>query len=62
MDKNRIEGTKHEFKGAVKEVVGQVTGNKTKEATGNLEKNAGKVQDAIGKLADKARHDAKKHR
>jgi len=61
MDKNRTEGTKHEIKGAVKEGVGKVTGNKAKEAAGNIEKNAGKAQNAVGKAADKARDNAKKH-
>ncbi len=36
MNKNRAEGTKHEVKGAIKEVAGKVTGNKVKEATGYL--------------------------
>ena len=60
MDKNRTEGLKHEVKGAVKEVAGKVTGNKLREAEGNLEKNAGKVQNAVGKSADKARTEIKK--
>ena len=60
MDKNRTEGLKHEVKGAVKEVAGKVTGNKLREAKGNLEKNAGKVQNAVGKSADKARDEIKK--
>ena len=34
MDKNRTEGTKHEIKGAVKELVGKVTGNRSKEIAG----------------------------
>ncbi len=55
MDKNRTEGTKHEIKGVVKEAIGKVTGNKTREATGNIEKNIGKVQNAIGKSADEIR-------
>jgi uncharacterized protein YjbJ (UPF0337 family) len=37
MDKNRTEGTKHEVKGTVKEGIGKVTGNKSKEAAGNIE-------------------------
>ena len=60
MDKNRTEGTKHEIKGAIKEGAGKVTGNKTKEVSGNIEKNVGKGQKEIGKAADKARSDAKK--
>lgn len=60
MDKNRTEGLKLEVKGAVKEVAGKVTGNKLREAEGNLEKNAGKLQNAVGKSADKARAEIKK--
>ena len=55
MDKNRTEGLKKEIKGGTKEVVGKVTGNKSKEIAGNVEKNVGKAQNAIGKAADKAR-------
>jgi uncharacterized protein YjbJ (UPF0337 family) len=61
LDKNRTEGTKHEIKGAVKEVIGKVTGNKAKEVAGTIEKNAGKVQNEVGKAADKAR-DAQRKR
>jgi len=52
MDKNRTEGTKHEIKGAVKEAIGKVTGNTTKEVIGNMEKHEGKAQKEIGKMHD----------
>jgi uncharacterized protein YjbJ (UPF0337 family) len=52
MNDNRIEGTKHEVKGAVKEGVGKLTGNTSKEVAGNLEKNAGKVQKNVGQAQD----------
>lgn len=48
MDKNRTEGTKHEIKGAIKEVAGKVTGNKAREVAGNVEKNVGKMQNEVG--------------
>lgn len=58
MDKNRTEGTKHEVKGAIKEGIGKVTGQPAKEAAGNIEKNAGKIQKEIGKEHDRQRdHD-----
>ncbi|MEO8741879.1 MAG: CsbD family protein [Lysobacteraceae bacterium] len=60
MDKNRTVGTKHEIKGAVKEFVGKVTGDRVKEAKGNAEKNIGKVQKAAGVAIDKARDANKK--
>jgi uncharacterized protein YjbJ (UPF0337 family) len=55
MDKNRIEGTKHEIKGGAKEAAGKVTGNHARELSGNLEKNAGKIQKEVGKANDQAR-------
>jgi len=60
MDKNRTDGTKHEIKGAVKELVGKVTGNTSKEIAGNLEKNLGKVQRKAGEASDEIRDAAKK--
>jgi len=60
MDKDRKEGLKHEVKGAAKEIAGKVTGNKLREAEGSLEKNFGKIQNAAGKAADKARDEVKR--
>jgi uncharacterized protein YjbJ (UPF0337 family) len=52
MDTNREKGAGHELKGSVKEGVGKVTGNRSQQLEGNLEKNAGKVQHAVGKASD----------
>lgn len=60
MDKDRKDGLKHEVKGAVKEAEGKVTGDKLRQAQGNIEKNVGKIQNAAGKAADKARDKVKK--
>ncbi len=60
MDIDRKEGLKHEVKGTAKEVAGKVTGNKLREAEGNIEKNVGKIQHAAGKAADDARDEVKK--
>ena len=60
MDKDRKEGLKHEIKGSAKEAAGKVTGNKLREAEGNIEKNAGKIQNAAGKAADQARKEVKR--
>lgn len=38
MDKDRIKGAAHEAKGAVKEAVGKVTGDKKTQAEGVAEK------------------------
>ncbi len=61
VDKNRTEGTKHEVKGAGKEVVGKVTGNHAKEAAGKHVKPAGTVQQEVGKTAAKARDTDRHH-
>ena len=59
---DRKEGLKHEAKGAIKEATGKFSGNKVKELSGNIEKNAGKLQNEVGKAADRARDNAKKNR
>jgi uncharacterized protein YjbJ (UPF0337 family) len=55
MDKDRIEGTAHQAKGAIKEAVGKVTGDAKTQAEGVAEKAAGKAQNAVGGLKDSAR-------
>ncbi len=55
MDKDRIEGAAHQAKGAVKEIVGKVTGDAKTEAEGAAEKAAGKVQNAVGGVKDAGR-------
>jgi uncharacterized protein YjbJ (UPF0337 family) len=48
--KDKVEGTVHEVKGAVKEKVGHVNGNPDLEAEGKGEKHAGKVQKKVGDI------------
>lgn len=48
--KDKVEGTLHNAKGAVKEKVGRTVGNPDLEARGNTEKVAGKVQKKIGEV------------
>src|SRR6478735_1888097 len=55
MDDKRIEGRGHEVKGAIREAVGDVTGNRSQQIKGNVEKNAGKAEQMIGELADRQR-------
>jgi uncharacterized protein YjbJ (UPF0337 family) len=55
MDKDRIKGSAHEVKGAVKEAVGKVIGDKKIQAEGAGEKAAGKVQNAVGGAKDAVR-------
>jgi uncharacterized protein YjbJ (UPF0337 family) len=55
MDKDRVEGSGKQAKGAVKETWGKVTGDAKTEAEGKTEKAAGKVQNAVGGMKDAAR-------
>ena len=55
MDKDRIEGSAKQAKGAIKEVVGKVTGDAKLETEGKSDKAAGKVQNAVGGLKDTLR-------
>ena len=52
MDEDRIKGSAHQAKGAVKEAVGKFTGDGKLEAEGKAEKAAGKLQNAVGGLKD----------
>lgn len=60
MDKDRIEGSANQAKGAIKETAGKMTGDAKLEAEGKADKAAGKVQNAVGGLKDAVR-DATKH-
>jgi uncharacterized protein YjbJ (UPF0337 family) len=46
--KDKLAGAGHEFKGAVKEKIGQVTNDPDLEAEGTGEKIGGKVQKKVG--------------
>lgn len=47
---DKTTGKLHEVKGAIKETIGKATDDPELEADGNSEKNAGKVQNWIGKV------------
>jgi len=47
--KNRLEGTYHEMKGAVKEAVGKTVNSPRVAIAGHVEKTAGKAQAKVGK-------------
>jgi len=47
---DKTTGKIHEVKGAIKEKVGELTNNPNLETDGRAEKNAGKVQNWIGKV------------
>ncbi len=60
MDKDRIEGSANQAKGAVKQGVGKITGDAKLQAEGAADKAKGKAQNAIGGVKD-AIKDASKH-
>ena len=47
---DKTTGKLHEVKGTIKEKVGELTKNPDLEAEGRTEKNAGKVQNWVGKV------------
>jgi uncharacterized protein YjbJ (UPF0337 family) len=47
---DKTAGKLHELKGAIRQKAGELTKNHKLEANGMAEKNAGKVQNAIGKV------------
>lgn len=55
MDKDRIEGSAKQVKGAVKEATGKVFGDAKLESEGKAEKTAGKIQNAVGGIKDTLR-------
>lgn len=52
MNKDRVEGSAHQAKGALKEAAGKVTGDTKLETEGKTEKVAGKVQNTVGGVKD----------
>ncbi len=48
--KDQVEGKLHEVKGAVKQVIGQATGNPDLETEGQAEKTGGTVQKKVGQI------------
>ena len=55
MDQDRIKGSVKQAKGAVKEVIGKVTGDAKLQSEGQTDKAAGKVQNAVGGFKDTLR-------
>jgi uncharacterized protein YjbJ (UPF0337 family) len=55
MNKDRIEGSAEQAKGAVKETAGKALGDKKLETEGKTDKATGKVQNAVGGLEDAVR-------
>ncbi len=55
MDKDRIAGSAHQAKGAVKQGIGHLVGDEKLAAEGAAEKAAGKLQNAVGGAKDALR-------
>ena len=55
MDKDRVAGAAKQVKGNIKEGVGKLTGDAKTQAEGKADQAAGKVQNTVGGLKDKAR-------
>jgi uncharacterized protein YjbJ (UPF0337 family) len=60
MDKNRVEGSIKEVKGAAQEAVGKAIGDAKLQSDGKAEETVGKVQNAVGGLNDAVRDAVKK--
>ena len=52
MDKNRIEGSRKQIKGLIKETVGRAIGDAKLQVDGKAERAQGKVQNMIGSIKD----------
>jgi uncharacterized protein YjbJ (UPF0337 family) len=52
MNKDQVKGRYEEAKGKVKEVAGNVSGDKELEIEGNIQKNVGKVQAGVGDVKE----------
>ena len=55
MDKDRVAGAANQAKGAVKETLGNLTGDAKLKAEGQADKMAGKAQNAVGGAKDAVR-------
>lgn len=60
MNKDQVKGRIKKTEGKIKEVTGDVVGNKTLEEKGRLKKNIGKVQAGYGDLKKDLNKDVKK--
>jgi uncharacterized protein YjbJ (UPF0337 family) len=59
MHKDQVEGAGKQAKGAIKDTAGKMTGDVGLQAEGKMDKVAGQVQSAAGKIKDDARKDLK---
>ncbi len=55
MDKDRVEGSLKQAKGAIKEGVGNLTGDAKLKSEGKADKLEGKIQNTVGGVKDAVR-------
>lgn len=61
MDRNRIEGGKHDAKGNVKDTFGKPAGNPLQRPDGQHEKQATKAEKEVGRQEDRTRREQPHH-
>jgi uncharacterized protein YjbJ (UPF0337 family) len=61
MDKDRINGSADQAKGAIKDAAGKITGDAKLQAEGKADKVKGKVENAVGGAKDSMREQMNKH-
>lgn len=57
MNKDQVEGRVEQSKGKIKEVTGNIIGDKQMEIQGNIQKNVGKAQAGFGDLKEEIKKD-----
>jgi uncharacterized protein YjbJ (UPF0337 family) len=60
VDKQHVKGAADKAKGAVKDAVGKIIGDKEMQAEGKLDKAKGNIRQAVGDVKDAARDAVKK--
>jgi len=59
MDKEHVKGAYNKTKGAVKDAIGKVTGNKKAQAEGKMDKAKGEAHNVAGDVKDTAKEATK---
>ena len=60
MDKQHVKGAYDKTKGAVKETIGKMTGDKKRQAEGKIDKAKGSAHQVAGDVKDAARKASKR--
>ena len=62
MTEDRARGVWDQAKGVIKEKVGKITGDRSTEVSGKLDRAKGKVETKIGEAKDTIRHEDDRNR